>query len=416
VGFELPALRSLDALADHEPVILIDAREQKPLPFERLKTQTDTLPTGDYSVVGLENLFAVERKTRRCKVSVRIDPRCALTDRVRKYLAKTEPAISGQHGHDATFKVACALVWGFGLSPGEAFPLFAEWNVGCMPPWNERELRRKLIQASIHPNHQKPRGHLLGKELSPATITPNGPLPKPEPTWPKPNLSAIDRIVSAGSGLYDLWEKSPIRFEDGKNHAEEIIDVLLPGNPLLCVARSNELFATRQRETWRGRLATLPLMVPNPMIAVAGITQDGRWSEHTKHATAKRVYQVIEFDFSEKDKNGGDTIWAPLIRKWQESGITVLDACAALIGYLAERLPTLAVVCFSGGKSLHAWFRVFKLDKPKQREFMRYAVSLGADRATWTRSQLVRIPDGLRPNGARQTCHYLNPEEAVKAA
>ena len=28
--------------------------------------------------------------------------------------------------------------------------------------------------------------------------------------------------------------------------------------------------------------------------------------------------------------------------------------------------------------------------------FFRYAVSLGADRATWTRCQLVRMPDGTR--------------------
>ncbi len=63
MGFELPALRSLGDLADAEPVIVIDTREQKPLPFERLKTQTSTLITGDYSVAGLENLFAIERKS-----------------------------------------------------------------------------------------------------------------------------------------------------------------------------------------------------------------------------------------------------------------------------------------------------------------------------------------------------------------
>jgi len=62
-GFELPALRGLGELADLEPVIVIDSREQKPLPFERLKTEIGTLAVGDYSVWGLEGLFSIERKS-----------------------------------------------------------------------------------------------------------------------------------------------------------------------------------------------------------------------------------------------------------------------------------------------------------------------------------------------------------------
>jgi DNA excision repair protein ERCC-4 len=62
-GMKLPALRSLGNLADHEPVIVIDSREQRSLPFERLKTKPGTLTTGDYSIAGLEELFAVERKS-----------------------------------------------------------------------------------------------------------------------------------------------------------------------------------------------------------------------------------------------------------------------------------------------------------------------------------------------------------------
>jgi hypothetical protein len=35
--------------------------------------------------------------------------------------------------------------------------------------------------------------------------------------------------------------------------------------------------------------------------------------------------------------------------------------------------------------------------------------TLGADRATWTRSQFVRIPDGIRENGNQQTLYFFNP-------
>jgi hypothetical protein len=333
-------------------------------------------------------------------------------DRVRKYLERCESAISGQHGHDTTFTTACALVHGFGLDPDLAYPFFAEYNARCRPPWNERDLRRKLAQALTHPGHQRPRGHLLGTEMA-EPIAPTGQLSKSEPVWPRPDLDAIDQIVRGGPNLYDLAEKSPVRFEDCNSYAEEIIDILFPGNPLLCVAKSNESFATRRRALWRGKLCTLPLIVPNPMVTISGRTQAGHKSEHSKEATARRIYQVVEFDFSEKDKRGNDTIWAPLVRSWQKSDITVLDACAALILHLADRLSTLASVCFSGGKSLHAWFRVLELDKSQQREFMGHASSLGADRATWNKAQLVRIPDGLRPGGVRQTSYYLNPREAT---
>lgn len=48
---------------DIRPVVVIDTREQAPLPFRNLPTITDGLQTGDYSVVGLEHLIAVERKS-----------------------------------------------------------------------------------------------------------------------------------------------------------------------------------------------------------------------------------------------------------------------------------------------------------------------------------------------------------------
>lgn len=48
---------------DIDPVILIDSREQNPLVFSKLATVTGTLMTGDYSILGLEELFSVERKS-----------------------------------------------------------------------------------------------------------------------------------------------------------------------------------------------------------------------------------------------------------------------------------------------------------------------------------------------------------------
>jgi hypothetical protein len=40
---------------------------------------------------------------------------------------------------------------------------------------------------------------------------------------------------------------------------------------------------------------------------------------------------------------------------------------------------------------------------------VRYAVSLGTDPAPWVRSQFVRMPDGTRETGERQTVFFFDP-------
>jgi len=61
--FKLPVRRKPDgAPAGATPTILVDTREQEPLVFARLPSVRATLVTADYSVLGLERLFAVERK------------------------------------------------------------------------------------------------------------------------------------------------------------------------------------------------------------------------------------------------------------------------------------------------------------------------------------------------------------------
>jgi hypothetical protein len=285
-----------------------------------------------------------------------------LPERIQLYLSHFEPAVQGQGGGTVLFKAAVALVWGFALSPEQALPYLQEFNQRSQPPWKDYRLEHKLNQALKHPGHKKPRGHLLGDNVSNDSILPVSQcLPKPEPTWPAPDLIAIDNIVSSGPGLYNLWEQSPMRFDDSNSHAEEIIDCLFPGNPLLCIGKSNEEFATRHREDWRGSLSERSLIVPSPMLSVWGKTQADKPSQHTKEATGKRAYLVVEFDFAVLDNTGKPTRWAELVPKWRNSGIEVVDACASLLLYLREQWPTLTCVTFSGGKSLHGWFRVFEL-------------------------------------------------------
>ena len=71
------------------------------------------------------------------------------------------------------------------------------------------------------------------------------------PKWPSVNQEQREAIIRDGGALVDLWENSPVRFDDNAAHTEALIDALFPGNPLLCCGKSNSEFDTRPR----GRLA-----------------------------------------------------------------------------------------------------------------------------------------------------------------
>jgi hypothetical protein len=117
---------------------------------------------------------------------------------------------------------------------------------------------------------------------------------------------------------------------------------------------------------------------------------------------------VVEFDFKFTDHHGTPTPEAPLLTRLASSGRTVHDLCAALLLHLARVAPLILVV-HSGGKSLHGWFPAEGFPADSLDRFFRLAVRLGADPATWTRCQLVRLPEGRRDNGKRQALWFLNP-------
>jgi hypothetical protein len=203
--------------------------------------------------------------------------------------------------------------------------------------------------------------------------------------WPAFNQDEYNRIAFDGLGAYDLWEKSPVRFFDDKQYTEDIIDILFPGNPLLCCGFSNSVFETKDRRSWRGTLDKQQFVVPSACVSDVGYTKDGKISAHCLDNVGPRQFLVIE-----QDRGGQD------------------EQCAVIV-HLAK-WHKLVLVLSSGGKSLHAWFHVDGFDEHYLKKFMQTAVSLGADHATWTKSQFVRMPDGLRDNGNRQSVFYFDPD------
>ncbi len=88
-------------------------------------------------------------------------------ERARSYLAKMEPAISGEGGHNRTFEAACR-VFEFGLTDSEARTVFAEYNTRCEPPWSEREIDHKLADAREKVAHEDKVGCRLQEDGVPA--------------------------------------------------------------------------------------------------------------------------------------------------------------------------------------------------------------------------------------------------------
>lgn len=211
------------------------------------------------------------------------------------------------------------------------------------------------------------------------------PVVRLEKKWPSRNQERIEAITADGIGLADLWEISPVRIEENESNTEEFIDLLFPNNPLLCVGLNQSEFNTLHREEWRGKLAVHQLIVPSPMSKVRGLKQDGTGeSEHTLDNTGPRRFLIVEFDKGDFDQH------------------------AAILHHLGSFAP-LVMAVHSGGKSLHGWFYAYGQSEGVLLRFMRYAVSLGADPATWTRCQFVRLPDGKRDNGKRQSVMFFNP-------
>jgi hypothetical protein len=128
---------------------------------------------------------------------------------------------------------------------------------------------------------------------------------------------------------------------------------------------------------------------------------------HTLDNTGPRRFIVVECDGTkweelperERSKHGTEAQYRAAKK----------DEQASVLLHLARFAP-LTLIVDSGGKSLHGWYFCEGQSETLLRKFMRLAVSLGADPATWSRCHFVRMPDGRRDNGTRQAIKFFNPE------
>ncbi|MDB4759173.1 AAA family ATPase [Akkermansiaceae bacterium] len=191
------------------------------------------------------------------------------------------------------------------------------------------------------------------------------------PKWKPFDREKVNAILEK-SEVKNLPDLQAWFGEPEKLNPWEILESLFPGDPLLCLsARKKERFKTRPLSDWKKDGNQKNFIVPSPMSKREGLTKEGKASGRCLDNTGARGHLVIDFDRADQDH----------------------DEQAAIIAHLATLAP-LVMVLNTGGKSLHAWFKCDGESEAIHERLMSEAVTLGADKATWGKNQLVRLPGG----------------------
>lgn len=203
-----------------------------------------------------------------------------------------------------------------------------------------------------------------------------------------PILAESYRAEVVGANIEEGRELTANEASLSQETAFYIEQLYRPSN-LVCGGYSAFEFVTRMRNEIRDYAANganFEYVNPSPMSAFVGTNKDGAVSDHTEDNTGPKIYQVVEFD----------------------SG--TIHEHAAVLTHLAKRLP-LALMVYSGGKSLHGWFYCPLAPAETMHAFFTEACSLGADRVMWGKSQFSRMPGAINAKtGKRQSVLYFNPE------
>lgn len=251
-----------------------------------------------------------------------------------------------------------------GLSTDQAEMLIYTYNGQARRPFKASEVRRAVAKA-------------YETELAPTTA----PKPKKEQWQPRKTATSQARPQMRKVDVDFLMEASPMRIDDGLD-AECVLNHLFPDHDgLLCFGKSAFDFRTTKRKNVVD-LSKIQFIVPCYMTKRKGLTQDGKESEHCLDNCGEREYCVCDFDEPASHEH------------------------PSIIWYLAK-FYKLVMALSSGGKSLHAWFKVAP---DEEADFWKLAIRMGADAALMrNRSSFVRMPFGTRDNGKTQQVVYFNP-------
>lgn len=328
----------------------------------------------------------------------------SVIDRARLYVAEIPGAISGSGGHPQTFAVTCALIHGFALNESDAMTLLQEYNLRCQPAWTEKELAHK-IRSAINGRHEKPRGHLLGKETPVPAMKPPS-VPAKQSSKPVDPLFACEYFLKGFQcEEADFWEASPIRPPEDWTKDGALMVAMLYGQTDKVNVVVDFTVDTKGKTKPKGFGVTLPrdemirTLQRGELLSDAGgwlrmNPLDGHGINDANVTFGK--FALLEFD------------------------ALPLSVQFSMLGKLP--LP-IAAILTSGGRSVHAWLRVESKDKAEYDHAVPAALDalsrFGADPKNKNISRLSRLPGVTRIIGAdaedpRQRLIYLNPDATQK--
>jgi len=357
-----------------------------------------------------------------------------LVERARRFLAKMEPSISGSNGHNALLKAAGVLVQGFDFDDSTAISLLtSDFNPRCDPPWNHRDLERKVSEARRLGKNQ-PVGYLIGRQgKSGSTDRPAASVtsePKREKKYQDFDANALRAMMVTGFKPSWKWlaERSPIDPRDVTPQA--FLDTIFePGEAALVF-----LNFTSQGEI--GHIAGAPGqsfqlgMRPNaarkkieqfPLSSRVGawflpLPLDGKW-----------------YPTGRADRNGDPVLSRRSGRSVKTYRHLLLESDDAdeseWLNLLCQLPLPISALYTSGGRSVHALVRI-DTDSKSQFDAFRDRIipllsRLGADPAAMSGVRLTRLPGVLREGTEHdgryvrydkprlQRLLYLNPRPEV---
>ena len=291
--------------------------------------------------------------------------------RARKYLVTLPDSIEGQKGHDALFRAATVLAHGFAFDETTALDLLREYNATkCSPPWDEKDLARKIGEATRR-THDKPKGWLL------EGAKPHVPSPaKPKPAQPAAPKTATLADLPPPTSTVSAKPSDFLTFSDfifAAFRPDEHVQVETPADlGADGKGRPAGKGIVRSATDWNNLVGLDPQLDGGPagsFIRINPVTDaDGKDSSI---ATFRHV--LLEWDTGTKEE--------------QRARIA------------RSQLPVTAIVD-SGGKSVHAWVRVDAKDRAEYDARVTAVFDLFADcppdKQNKNPSRFTRLPCATR--------------------
>ncbi|MDR1305524.1 MAG: hypothetical protein LBK76_09920 [Verrucomicrobiales bacterium] len=336
----------------------------------------------------------------------------SVPERARRYVLAMPPAISGQHGHDATFAAACALVKGFALTVAAARPLLMEWNRYCRPPWAAAQLEHKLVSADTSAD-KEPRGYLRDADgdtfsgraapLRETAATPSAPAPAKREK-PKFDPAQLRAFAGAWAGkINSVWLANRSALDPATVSAELFLRTLYPSRVERVLIFTDEM--SQGQALWPD--APAPTSAPRGVWFLAQPV-DGAYHPNPR-SVSKRTGQP------QKSRRSAESVLS-----WRYMVLESDEAPAALWLAAVAQLPfRLAALYTSGGRSVHALVQLDALTKSEwdaeKAALKPGLVTIGADPGALSAVRLTRLPGCWRGEKRRwQKLLYVNPSPAAR--